>query len=79
MLKARASKARSVLTRRLKGAGLTSEAEGLSVLRAKAEGWSWLTSSLRYILGMHPDPLLVELLIGAVVLDLGQSPVDGVD
>jgi hypothetical protein len=36
-------------------------------------------SSLRYILERHPDPLLVELLIGAVVLDLGQSPVDGVD
>src|SRR5215218_11040506 len=38
-----------------------------------------LTSSLRYVLGRHPDPLLVELLIGAVVLDLGQGLVDGVD
>src|SRR5215218_73193 len=38
-----------------------------------------LTSSLRYVLGRHPDPLLVELLIGAVVLDLGQGLVDGID
>src|SRR5918992_615025 len=36
-------------------------------------------SSLRDLLGRHPDPLLVELLIGAVVLDLSQGLVDGID
>src|SRR5688500_11233485 len=45
-----------------------------------SEAWrSGLTASLRYVLGRHPDPLLVELLIGAVVLDLGQGLVDGID
>src|ERR671921_2090938 len=38
-----------------------------------------LTSSLRDLLGGHPDPLLVELLVGAVLFDLEQGPVDGVD
>src|SRR5215212_8128149 len=38
-----------------------------------------LTSSLRYLLGGHPEPLLVELLVGAVCFDLRQRSVDGLD
>ena len=68
-----------MLTREgLKGPKRAEKAPG-AVLTSEARRAERDDSSLRYILGRHPDPLLVELLIGAVVLDLGQSPVDGVD
>src|ERR671914_749791 len=49
------------------------------VLTSEARRAQRADSSLRDLLGRHPDPLLVELLIGAVVLDLSEGLVDGID
>src|SRR3712207_6525716 len=61
--------------RRMAKPGPCRQACEAGVLRAQTGG----LSPLRDLLGGHPDPLLVEPLVSAVFLDLGEGLVDGVD